>query len=174
MKYGARRNKYEKDSKKEYVRTILSPVFDSSSSSPHCVTELSKRLYRRLKNNIIMLNGPRLDNEDKLIKYTKVIYGSNVKFRKVNGEKIIDVARMRHRYVIIATPKKELLDYYKDEIYVVNTDIEDKLINGIDVDNHLSGIILLAFAIEKETKNENVLRSKIIWGRLVREMASYS
>ena len=125
MKYGARRNKYEKDSKKEYVRKILSPVLDSSRSSPHFVTELSKRLYRQLKNNIIMLNGQKSDDEEKLIKYTKVIYYSNVEFRKVNGEKIIDVARMRHRCVIIVTPKKEVMDYYKDEIYGVNTDIED-------------------------------------------------
>ena len=54
-----------------------------------------------------MLNGLNTDNDEKLIKYTNVEYGSNVKFREVNGVKIIDVPRMRHSCVMIATPKND-------------------------------------------------------------------
>ena len=121
-----------------------------------------------------MLNGLNTDNDEKLIKYTNVEYGSNVKFREVNGVKIIDVPRMRHSCVMIATPKNDCVSFYRDKIYVINTDIEDKSSNRKGSDHHLSGIILLAFAIQKEAKDENVLKSKLMWERLVREMASYS
>ena len=107
MKYGCRRKQKKKQFKKEYIKQIISPSSTSTNSRPHCVTELSTRLYKRMKNNIVMLSGLNNNNKEKLIKYANVEYGSNVKFREINGIKIIDVPNIKHSCVMIATHEKE-------------------------------------------------------------------
>ena len=123
MKYGCRRNQKKKESRNNYIREVVSPSLTSSSSSPHCVIELSNRLYKRMKNNIIMLNGLNNSNTEKLIQYRNATYGSNVKFRDINGVKVIDIPRMRHSCMMIATNKKECISMFKEKIYVIDTDI---------------------------------------------------
>ena len=89
------------------IANLLAPSFDSKHAFPHCVIELSNRLYKRMKKNIIMVTRMHVNSKN-LIEYDNIEYGSNIVYRDVAGVKQAGVSRMKHRYFIIVTEKKSV------------------------------------------------------------------
>ena len=155
------------------IHNLLAPSFESNNASPHCIIELSTRLYKRMKGNIIMVHGMHMTHE-KLIAYDRTEYGRNITHRQVNGIKVIDLSRMKYRCLLVATKKEECVTHFKDKIFVIDNNLDLKNPNTNEHATNLSGFVLLCLAVLKKSKMNSLLGQQIEWGRLIREMASMS
>ena len=74
-------NKKLSEVRKNMIHNLLAPSFESNNASPHCVIELSTRLYKRMKDNTIMVHGMHMTHEN-LIAYDRTEYGCNITHRQ--------------------------------------------------------------------------------------------
>lgn len=103
------------------IYTSVSPVFDDDANvnNPHVIMELSKKEWKRMKNNCITLQGKsRINGEgNSHVYYSDIKFGNNLHFRKMKSEsdagqlmgwKDVNFDYIKGKYFVLYVQKRRL------------------------------------------------------------------
>jgi hypothetical protein len=124
---------------------------EEDASPPHVLIEFSRREHSRFKDNTIHLIGLNVDNKTKTIIWSKVEFGSNIKFKKTSEcsqkSRIYNemyLSKMKYRHMFITASKSECMKYFPSLITSSSTPNTEQ-----------SGVVVLMASLLKQVSTSN-------------------
>ena len=152
--------------------TNLKAQYWSNNKTPHCLIELSKRQFCRMKDNMIILNDPlfkfnKIQYKSPIMTYKNYTVGKNISFIENKDQchaQSFNIECIKNKYVVLVGVKSELKKIHPNP-WFFNTlhDLQGPNEPG-------SGYIVLLFAMQDNAAHEG----NEVWNTSHQDMLKFS